>query len=105
MAANRSRQAIISREQFAVQLLGKRDICSIAGGEVRPELEHPTKERLMSVTKERQIQIVLEGIRGTHRGEPPREQAPSKACRDLDVAERWRVEVDLGCLQDAFNRG
>lgn len=58
----------------------------------------------MSVTKEWQIQIVLEGIRGTHGGEPPREQAPPKGCRDLDVTERRGMEVDLGRLQDASNR-
>jgi len=58
----------------------------------------------MSVTKERQIQIVLEGICGTHGGEPPREQAPPKGCHDLDVTERRGVEVDLGSLQSASNR-
>ena len=65
MAANRFRQAIIGREQLAFQLLGERDVRSIIGREVRPELEHPTKQRLMSMTNERQIQIIFEGIRGT----------------------------------------
>ncbi len=100
MAAYRSRQAIISREQLAVQLLGKRDVGGIVGREVRPELEHPTKQRLMSVTKDRQIQIVLDGIRGTHGGEPSREQASPEGRRDLDVTERRGVEVGLGRLQD-----
>jgi len=58
----------------------------------------------MSVTKERQIQIILEGIRGTHGGEPPREQAPPKGCGDFDVTQRRGVEVDFGRLQDPFNR-
>jgi hypothetical protein len=58
----------------------------------------------MSVTKERQIQVVLEGIRGTHGGEPPRQQAPPKRRCDLDVTERRGVEVDLGRPQNAFNR-
>jgi hypothetical protein len=57
----------------------------------------------MSVTKERQIQIVLKGIRGTHGGEPLHEQAPPKGRRDLDVTERWGVKVELGRLQDASN--
>jgi hypothetical protein len=48
-------------------------------------------------------QIVLEGIRGTHGGEQPREQATSKGCRDLDITVCWRVEVDLGGVHDTFN--
>jgi hypothetical protein len=98
LAANRFRQAIISREQFAFQPLGKRDVRSITGREVGPELENPTEQRLMPVTKERQIQIVLEGIRGAHRGEPLHEQAPPKSCRDLDVTERRSMKVGVGRL-------
>jgi len=57
----------------------------------------------MSVTKERQIQIVLEGIRGTHGCELSREEASSKGRRDLDVAERQSVEVGFGSLDDSLN--
>jgi hypothetical protein len=98
LAANRFRQAIISREQVAFQLLGKRDVHSIIGREVRPELENPTEQPLMPVTNERQIQIVLKAIRGAHRGEPLHEQAPPKGCRDLDVTERRSMKVGVGRL-------
>ena len=57
----------------------------------------------MSVTNERQIQIVLEGIRGAHGGEPSGEQAPPKGRRDLDVTERRGMEVGFVRLQDAFD--
>ncbi len=57
----------------------------------------------MSVTKKRQIQIVLEGLRGTPRVEPARKQAPAKGRCDLDVTERRSVEVDFGRLEDACN--
>jgi hypothetical protein len=103
LTANRFRQTFISRKQLAVQLLRERDVCGIVGREVRSELEHPTKQRLMSVTEERQIQVILEGIRGTHSSEPSCEQAPPKSCCDLDVTERRGVEVDFGRLQDALN--
>jgi hypothetical protein len=98
LGTNRSRQAIIGRQQLALQLLGKRDVRSVIGREIRPELKHPSKQRLMSVAKERQIQIVLEGIRGSHGIDPPREQAPPKSRCHLDVAERRRVEVGVGRL-------
>jgi hypothetical protein len=84
-------------------LLGERDVCSIVGREVRPELKHPTKQRLMAVPEERQIQIVLDGIRGTRRGQLSRQDASAKSCCDLDVTERRRIKVGLGCLQNFFN--
>lgn len=103
MGADRPRQAIISREQLAFQLLGQRNVGSIIGREIRPELKYPSKQRLMSMTEEWQIQIVLQGIRGSLGVDPPREQAPPKGRRDLDVTEGRRVEVDLGLLQDAVD--
>jgi len=65
----------VSREQIAVQLLGKGDVCSIVSREIRPELKHPTKQPLMAVPKERQIQIVLDGIGGTRHGQLSRKNA------------------------------
>jgi hypothetical protein len=105
LAANRFRQAIVGCEQVAFQLLGKRDVRSIIGREVRSELENPTEQRLMPVTNERQIQIVLEGIRGAYRGEPLHQQAPPQRCRDLDVTERRSMKVGIGRLEDTFNFG
>ena len=86
-----------------MQLLGERDVCSIVGREVRPELEHPTKQRLMAVPNERQIQIVLDGIRGAPGGQLPREDTSPKRGSDLDVTERRRMEVGVGRLQDAVD--
>jgi hypothetical protein len=59
----------------------------------------------MSVSREWQIQIVLDGMRGTHGSQPPREQAPPKGRGDLDVTQCRGMEVDLGRLQDGFNPG
>jgi hypothetical protein len=66
-------------------------------------MEYPTKQRLMPVTNERQIQIVLEGIRGAGGGEPSREQASPKGRRNLDVTQRRGMEVGFVRLQDAFD--
>jgi hypothetical protein len=103
LATNGSGQGIIGREQLAVQLLGQRDVCSIVGREVRPELENPTEQRLMAVPKDGQIQIIVEGIGGTYGAEPSREETPPKGRGDLDVTERRCVKVRLRRLQDAFN--
>jgi hypothetical protein len=64
-------------------------------------LQYATKQCLMPVANERQIQIVLEGIRGARGGEPAGEQAPPKGSRDLDVTEGWDMEVGFVRLQDA----
>jgi hypothetical protein len=55
----------------------------------------------MSVTNERQIQIVLEGVRGARGGEPSGEEAPPKGRRNLDITERRGMEVGFVRLQDA----
>jgi len=57
----------------------------------------------MSVTKERQVQIILDGLRGTHGGELSRQDAPAKGRCDLDVTERRGVEARVGRLKDASN--
>lgn len=102
-AANRPRQGIIRREKLAFQLLGQRDVCGIVGREIRAELEHPSKQRLMSVTNEWEIQIILQGLRRAHGGESPRQQTPSQSRCHLDVTKLRGVKVDVGRLQDAFN--
>ena len=66
-------------------------------------MKHANKQRLVSMAIEGQIKIVLEGLCGTHGGEPPREYAPPEGRRDLDVTERRGVEIDFDPLQDAFN--
>jgi hypothetical protein len=103
MAADGSSQGLISREQHTFQLLGKRDVYRVVGGEIRPQLQHPTKQRLMSVAKQRQIQIVLDRIRRTAGGESERQEASPKGCRDLDVTKRWSVQVGFGRLKDCSN--
>jgi hypothetical protein len=57
----------------------------------------------MAVPEERQIQIVLDGIRSTQGGQLSREDASAKSCCDLNVAERRRMEVGVGRLQNFFN--
>ena len=103
LAADGFGQAFISREQLAFKLLGERNVCSIVGREVRPELKYPTEQPLMSVANERQIQIVLEGIRRTRGGQPSGEQAPPKGRRDFDIAERRGMEVRFVRLEDGFD--
>jgi len=103
LTTNGFRQAVISREQLTFEPLGQRNVGRIVGSEVRPELQYATKQGLMSVTNEREIQIVLEGIRGACGGEPSGDQAAPKGRRDLDVAERRGMEVGFVCPQDAFD--
>jgi hypothetical protein len=55
----------------------------------------------MAVTNERQVQVVLEGIRGARCREPSGEEAPPKGRRDLDITERRGMEVGFVRLQDA----
>lgn len=57
----------------------------------------------MSVTNERQIQIVLEGMRSARGAEPSSEQASPKGRRDLDVTKRRGMKVGFVRLQDAFD--
>lgn len=59
----------------------------------------------MSVTSQRHIQIVLDCLRGTPDGEPPRQQAPPEGRHDLDITQGWGMEVGLGRLQDSRDLG
>jgi len=103
LATNGSGQGIISCEQLTIQLLGKRNVRGIVGREVRPELEDPPKQHLMAVPKDRQIQVVLEGIGGTPGAELSHEETPPKGRRDLNVTECHCVQGGFGLLQDALN--
>jgi hypothetical protein len=55
----------------------------------------------MSVTHERQVQIVVQGVRGAHGSEPSGEETPPKGRGDLDVTERRGMEVGFIRLEDA----
>ncbi len=64
-------------------------------------MQYPTKQGLMSVTDERQIQIVLKGVPGAHGSEPSGEERPPKGRSDLHVTERRGMEVGFIRLEDA----
>ena len=47
----------------------------------------------MPVTEKRQVQIIVNGIRGTHCRELPQKDASAKSRHHFDVTERRNVEV------------
>lgn len=98
MHPHRLREWHVRGEQFRVHRLRKRRICGIVCREVMPEIEDPPKERFVFVARDGQVAIVAERLTRAILAHAAGRDTPAQRGRNLDAAERRRVQDEIGCL-------
>jgi hypothetical protein len=104
VCAGRSRETLVRRQESGCQALGQRYVRSVVRGEVRSQFQDPHEQLRMTVSDDRQVEVVLDRLGRSFAGDRSAQHRAAQPGDDLHVAECWDVQIDVVRTHDLSDR-